>query len=279
MKRRAIAAILLALSASVMFAQNALKFEVASIKPFDRSKGRGTPIMDASRVDLPAWNLVALIRMAYDLKSYQWEPLDWMASARFDVSAKLPDGATKDQIPAMLQALLAERFKLVVHREMKEQSIVVMVAGKDGPHLKEAGPDAGKSDNPFPNGRGDRLVLMTERTFDEGVRTVSRLGNRTTFEAAKITMPELAVEVQPYVDDPVVDMTGLKGYFEVTLDVPSQTNRAIARFGAGKNGAASDPDGVSIFSSIKKLGLELQKRKGPIEHLVVDHVEPVPTDN
>jgi uncharacterized protein (TIGR03435 family) len=105
------------------------------------------------------------------------------------------------------------------------------------------------------------------------------LGNRTTFEAAKITMPELAVEVQPYVDDPVVDMTGLKGYFEVTLDVPSQTNRAIARFGAGKNGAASDPDGVSIFSSIKKLGLELQKRKGPIEHLIVDHVERVPTDN
>ncbi len=278
--RRAITAMFLAFSASVVFAQDALKFEVASIEPSASARGGGATTMDAGRVNLPGYSLAALIMMAYDLKRYQFDPSEWMLAARFDVSAKLPDGATKEQVPAMLQALLAERFKLVVHRETKEQSIVAMIVGKDGPKLKEAGPDAGKSDKPFPNGRGDRLVMRMVRTNGEGVRTVSRLGNRMIFETEKITMPELAVEIQGYVDDPIVDMTGLKGYFEIVLDVPPQRNRAIARgFGAPQDGSAADPAGVSIFSSIKTLGLELQKRKGVIEHLVVDHVEKNPTDN
>ncbi len=86
--------------------------------------------------------------------------------------------------------------------------------------------------------------------------------------------------LQLYVDEPLIDMTGVPGYFEVALDVPARGIRAAARgFGTPMDGSASDPDGVSIFSSVKKLGLELQKRKGPIDRLVIDHVERVPTDN
>ncbi len=262
------------------FAQDALRFEVASVKPVPSGGEPRNSTMDASHVNFPGFSLANLIMMAYDMKRYQFEPAEWMLTARFDVSAKLPDGATKEQVPAMLQALLVERFKLVARREAKEQSIVAMIVGRDGPKLKEAGPNAGKSDKPFPNGRGDRLITRVVHTFDEGVWTTAELHGRTIFEAEKITMPELAGEIQPYVDDPVIDMTGLKGYFEIALDLPRRSNHAIARgFGAPQDGSASDPDGVSIFSSIKKLGLELQKRKGPVEHLIIDHVERVPTDN
>jgi uncharacterized protein (TIGR03435 family) len=276
-----------ALILSAAFGQT--KFEVASVKastlrPVEAiAAGRNIGMkIDGARVDIGLMPLKFLIETAYSIKPYQLSGPDWMATERFDIEAKLPDGSTKDEVPLMLQALLAERFKLVVRRESKDESIYALLAGKDGPKLKETLPDAVISDKPFPNGFGGRLLLVKEESAD-GPRTYSRLNGITLFEAEKIAMPDLAFDLMHYTDAiPVVDMTGLKGYYQVALTVPGPPNggRMAARGGdAGRPPEeASDPS-PSIFASVQKLGLKLERRKAPFEQIVVEHLEKVPTEN
>src|SRR6185503_19368558 len=86
-------------------------------------------------------SLANLICIAYKIKPHQLSGPDWMAAQRFEIMAKMPEGASKDQVPTMLQALLAERFKLTVHRDNKEQSVYAMVVGKNGHKMKEVAAD------------------------------------------------------------------------------------------------------------------------------------------
>jgi uncharacterized protein (TIGR03435 family) len=93
--------------------------------------------IDGKRVDIGNFGMMQLICKAYDVKSYQVSGPSWMKGAglagqRFDIVANLPEGATKEQVPQMLQALLAERFKLVIHRESKDQAVYALVIGKGG---------------------------------------------------------------------------------------------------------------------------------------------------
>jgi uncharacterized protein (TIGR03435 family) len=109
---------------------------------------------------------------------------------------------------------------------------------------------------------------------------VSLFNGRKVFDAPRITMPELARMLMPYVEDPVIDMTGLKGVWQVVdLEVPREVSLPGMLAGLGVPVPASDPEGVSIFASVQKLGLLLDHRKAPVEHLVVDHAEKVPTEN
>src|SRR5215831_13750982 len=135
---------------SCSFAQTpaaAPAFEVASIKPSEPI----TPAMIASgklhagmktdnaRVDIGNFPLMQLICKAYDVKMYQVQGPPWLMSGqRFDIVANMPPGSTKEQVPQMLQALLAERFKLVVHRDSKEQTVYGLVVGKGGIKMKES---------------------------------------------------------------------------------------------------------------------------------------------
>src|ERR1019366_1137981 len=137
------------LAAGAAFAQ-VPEFEVATIKaatPPDRGQiMAGAPMhvgmkIDAARVDIGFMSLADLIRTAYDVKPYQISGPDWIKSERFDILAKMPDGATKEQVPAMLQALLADRFKLTVHKESQEHPIYALIVGKGGSKLKDALPD------------------------------------------------------------------------------------------------------------------------------------------
>src|SRR6476659_5055448 len=105
-------------------------FEVAAIKPappLDAAKIMAGKLhvgmtINAARVDIGNLSLADLIRIAYKIKSYQLTGPDWMPAQRFDMQAKMPEGATKEQVPEMLQTLLADRFKLSIHRDSKEHS-------------------------------------------------------------------------------------------------------------------------------------------------------------
>src|SRR5215467_10908638 len=127
-----------------------ISFEVASVKvsePMDPIKmaqqmqqGVAPHIgmkVDGARVDIGYMSLTDIIGNAYKVKKYQISGPDWMGSQRFDILAKLPDGASKDQVPEMLQDLLIQRFKLAVHHESKEQPVYELGVGKNGPKLKE----------------------------------------------------------------------------------------------------------------------------------------------
>ena len=143
--------------AAVLFSQTASgpTFEVATVKPsaLDVAKlaqqmqsGQAPTIgahVDKARAQYTFMSLKELIATAYSLKAFQITGPDWIndMSQRFDIVGKMPDGSTVDQAPQMLQALLAERFKLAVHRENKDPSVMALVVGKGGPKLKESSPD------------------------------------------------------------------------------------------------------------------------------------------
>lgn len=310
----------LGLTASVLFGQAppaGPTFEVASVKPsiavtsitpdmIQSGKIHIGMTVEGSRVEIGLTALSELIRMAYDVKPYQISGPDWMAAQRFDIMAKLPAGATKDQVPAMLQALLADRFKMTVHREKKDHPVYALVVAKGGPKLKESDPDV---DKPVADAPPPTLVLNgqsitagkdgTSATVTGGptgpIRTsMSAAGQH--IEALKISMPAFADLLGTLVDRPVVDMTELKGAYQLTIDIPIEEIMAFVAKQAAAAGIAlppgavpggggapaaapADPTGGSIFQIVQKLGLKLDPRKEPVDAIVIDHLEKTPTDN
>ncbi|HLJ47420.1 MAG TPA: TIGR03435 family protein [Bryobacteraceae bacterium] len=312
-----------------------LAFEVASIKPsppLDPAKMMGGKMhigmqVDGARVDIGFLSLADLIRIAYSIKSHQLSGPDWMSSQRYDIMAKMPEGATREQVPAMLQALLAERFKLTVHHDNKESSVYALVVGKNGPKMKEAEPDPepapGDAPPPEPkqqqsgfvvNAGGNQMRVtpgpgagggpgegraVTIGGGPMGQMRMSMAEGAMHMEFAKMAMPAFAEMLARFTDHPVIDMTDLKGKYQVALDVPMEDLKYMARAsgagmmmmgppgaspagGAPSQGpadAASAPSGGSIFSAVQKLGLKLEPRKAPVDMIVVDHIEKSPTDN
>jgi uncharacterized protein (TIGR03435 family) len=295
-------------AAGAVFAQ-APAFEVASIKaspqitPAQIMSGQihvGMTI-DAARVDIGFSSLADLIRTAYRVKPHQVTGPDWMSAQRFDIVAKIPEGASKEQVPEMLQALLAERFKLAIHRDSKEQTVYALVVGKSGSKLKEAAADSAP---PPPEGAATGGQMRFNRTANGmeirggpgggGPVRVSMVNGSMHMEAAKMTMAALADTLTPFVDHPVVDMTELKGNYQVGLDLSMEDMRNMARLagrampglmpGGGEPPrlaaeGASDPSGSSVFASVQQLGLKLEPRKAPVDVIVVDHLEKAPTEN
>src|ERR1051326_5463781 len=109
----------------------ALSFEVATIRPAENitaamiasGKLHVGMLIEGSRVNIGFMSLAELIPVAFGLKPYQISGPDWMAAQRFDILAKMPEGSTKEQVPDMLQALLAERFQLKFHRESRDHNV------------------------------------------------------------------------------------------------------------------------------------------------------------
>jgi uncharacterized protein (TIGR03435 family) len=258
--------------------------------------------IDAARVDIGMLSLSDLIRIAYKVKSYQIQGPDWMGGERFNISAKLPEGAKEDQVPEMLQALLAERFKLTIHRQSKEQNVYALVVAKGGPKLKEAEPEPAKS-TPEPPGNG--AVRMTGDIQGKGmVVSGGPNGNQTKMtmnnglmhmENSRMPIAGLVEMLARFVDKPVVDMTELKGSYQIGIDLSMDDLRNIARAsgmagmmpgGAAPGGgdasrpaeAAADPSS-SVFTSVQQLGLKLEPRKSSVDLIIVDHLEKSPTEN
>ena len=127
-----------------------LEFEVASIKPSPPPDGQGRTVGciggpgngDPGLLTCRNMNLANLVSMAYKLSYYQLSAPDWMKDpfAMFDLNARVPEGATRNELNVMMQNLLADRFKLVVHRESREIQQYDLVVAKNGPKFKEAQP-------------------------------------------------------------------------------------------------------------------------------------------
>ena len=283
-------------------------FEVASVKPagaLDPRKimsgeQRIGKKVDKARVEYFSVALGELIAEAYQVKSFQINGPDWlqgMGAPRFDIQAKMPEGSTESQIPQMLQALLAERFGLKIHKDNKERSVYDLVVAKTGLKMKPADALPATPEEPtqgikvsgnMQDGKG-----VTVKGGPEGGTTrVAPMpdGKGMHIELSRLPIDRLVELLSRMVDRPVVDMTGLKGDYQVALDLPMNAMMAMAgAMGAGPGpggrggGAntmaeASDP-GTSIFESVQKMGLKLEPHKGPLETIVVDHLEKTPTEN
>jgi uncharacterized protein (TIGR03435 family) len=314
--------------ASASAQQPPLQFEVASVKassPLDVQKvmtgqqrlGMRT---DAGRVDIDGLPLMQIIVTAFRVKPYQVTAPGWVGSgmnvARFDIHATLPEGAKTEQVPEMLQALLAERFKLTFHRENKEQPVYALIVGKNGPKLVESPSDLPAGDaaapaaaappvgrGPGPSGLIGRGGAPAPIKAGRGAFTIAGGGTGPIrmsmspegvmhLEVEKMTMAQLADTLTPLVDRPVVDQTGLKGSYKFVLDLAREDMLSMVKgagvnlppgaLGAGPGGAtaAADPSGGgSVFRSVEQLGLKLDSRKVPMEVIVIDHLERTPTED
>jgi uncharacterized protein (TIGR03435 family) len=187
-------------------------------------------------------SLQALIEYAYDINRNQIVGPAWLEYETYDIEAKPAHPVSVAQIKLMLQALLADRFKLTVHKESREMAVYALVAAKGGPHLREAPADEVPSFRRTPG----HIVAKNEplSSFIQAFR-----GN--------FFVPGL-------LDHPVVDMTGLKGRYDFALQW-----------------AQRDTDnGPSLFTAVQEqLGLRLVAQKGPVDILVIDHAEKIPTEN
>jgi uncharacterized protein (TIGR03435 family) len=230
------------------------RFEVASIKPADPAAprpgrlGAVQVVTGAGRLTARNAKLTELIKGAYTLEDYQVSggPA-WIDSARFDVDAKSASGAGRDQLLLMLRALLADRFKLAVHRETRELAIYALVVAKGGPKFRALNADEaacwpGCAASPGKTNHWRQRDLPSLATY------LTRLGS----------------------DRPVIDKTGLAGHFALDLDIETIMQEAA------QNGGP--PANVSIFEATvnaieDELGLKLTPTKAPIEILVIDHAE------
>lgn len=231
------------------------KFEVASIKPSKEGPGRVMiQIQPGGRLDAKNVNVKFLIQQAYGVRDFQIiDAPSWVNSERFDVLAKAPDGTanlTPDKLRPMIQALLEDRFKLVLHRETKEMPAYALVIAKGGPKLKE---EPGM-DGPGPGG---------------GRRGMMRMG-RGSVSADGVKLEFLVTNLANQLGKTIIDKTDLKGNYSFKLEWTPEPGGGPTHPGED----APPVDGPSIFTALQEqLGLKLEPTKGPTELLIIDKVE------
>jgi len=276
------------LAAGMAFSQTPAarpEFEVASVKPSapptaDGQFNVGVHI-DGAMVRCSYLSLRNYLTMAYDVKDYQILAPDWISTDHFDIAGKLPAGSSGDkQLRGMVASLLADRFKLTFHRETRDFPAYALVVAKSGLKIKAQPPDADSSDtgsvdvNVSGGGRGGTVVNLGNGSY------ISYGLNK--LEAKKVTFASLMDSLGKFVDRPVVDMTELDGRYDFTLEYSVEELRSLVRSSGGDGSripdSGADP-AVSIFSSLEALGLKLEPRKAPVEVIVVDHAERIPTAN
>jgi uncharacterized protein (TIGR03435 family) len=317
MRRVGIGIGIFALLAALGLAQ-APSFEVASVKPAAPQPagmmrvmmqgGPGTP--DPGRLTYTNVTLRNVVMNAYNVRSFQVTGPKSLDSDRYDITAKIPPETTKEQFRLMLQGLLTERFALKLHRDAKELPSYALLVAKNGPKLKESvAEDAAKSDAappplPPPPPPGSEGARFRTQIGPDGMpklppgmagkgNMMMVMNGRMRMTSNGQTMSGFAEMLANQLGTPVADMTELKGKYDFTLDwAPDETMQGKGMMGmppppppgAGEGGehAMALPEGQSgpsIFTAVQdQLGLRLEKRKAPVEILVVDNFEK-PTDN
>lgn len=248
-------------------------FDVASIKP-NVSGVRGVTFapMSGGRLTVENNPVTNLIQNAYGVRGNQivGGP-GWMDSDRFDIEARAEGSPAKDQLMLMLQVLLEDRFKLKVHRETRELPVFILTAAKGGVKLKPWQEGSCVTIDPFnppaPPPRGEEPPKRC------GNKLVFPKGLNTEWVATKIDMTGLAGALAGAVlRRPVIDKTGFTGTFDINLEWTTDQNPAAGPDGPGQ--ASTDATGPSVFTVLQdQLGLKLASAKGPVEVLVIDHVE------
>jgi uncharacterized protein (TIGR03435 family) len=223
-------------------------FEVASVRPADPDHGMSIN-RSGDRLTFSNYSLEMLILWAWNIRSDRLlGKLKGLDSVRYDIAAVAPRGVlVPGQLNRMMQSLLAERFKLVVHGETRELPYYAMVVEKNGSkvHPEELTGPAGQ--NPF---------------------SMTASGHLT---GAKVSTGMLAKVLTDQIGRFVDDRTEVKGVFDFTLDWAPDTPEASSE---------AQRNGPSIFTAIREqLGFRLDARKGPVEVVVIDHVENIPTEN
>ena len=223
-------------------------FEVASIRTWQ--PGPESIDIGPARLTMRSVTLAACIRWAYGVQDVQVVGPDWLHDTGFDIFAKSASEVNVGELRAMLQTLLAERFKLAVHRDSKEMTALVLTVGKNGHKL--------------------------EPTDTEGSPSLQR--GKMGLIGKGATVGQMIDFVANVIRTPVIDQTGLTGLYNYVLDIePYYTEES--RKAAGPGGLPSDANAIIAVAMQKELGIKVESKRVPVDVIVVDHVEKAPIEN
>jgi uncharacterized protein (TIGR03435 family) len=284
-------------------------FEVASVKPVQLGpgfpKGPITVTLGCHGTDshspgitLPMGRCISrfeplrtVIALAYDIPPALLYPYEgkvvigpsWINSEMFDIEAKAESPTTEVQLKLMLQTLLAERFKLKLHREEREMPVYALVATRNGIKFPKAPEDRDcgeqkRSDHRFELGATDLAGQCHGFVPDKGALT-----------GRSVDMSDFAEMLAIWAGRKVIDKTGIEGLFDIRLPQVTAANVAVAAPVEDKGGRGGPPPpGIenripinplpTVFDAVQQFGLKLESAKGPVEVLVIDNIER-PTEN
>ena len=187
----------------------------------------------------------------------------------FDLRAKLLPGATKQQFSVMFQNLLTDRFKLVIHRETREMRQYDLVVAKNGPKFKAAA----AAGSPADTAALQRSGCPTLRS-GQGVVFVNRL---EVLHIPDWSMEVFSTQLAYLLRAHVTDATGLTGKYDIAMCWAPEDTRGTA---AGPGTPAAPDSGPTLQQALQdQLGLRLESKRGPVEFIVVEHTEKLPTEN
>jgi uncharacterized protein (TIGR03435 family) len=231
-------------------------FEVASVKVntagINEGMGRGREIVTPSPAGISMINvrLKSVIQWAYHVQPVQISGPGWLDVDRYDIIAKAAGATPEDQLRQMMQKLLADRFKLALHRESKEMLAYVITVAKSG------------------------LKIKIKESTSEGDMSIQPSGEAAaTIERA--TVSRLAEMLSEPLQSPVIDETGLTGRYDFKIDLTSFMANLDHDHPMGINDAIS----LIIQAAQQQLGIKIDQKKMPVEMLMVDHAEKLPVEN
>lgn len=244
--------------------------------------------MDRAQMRAVGLSLKDYLSTAYSIKALLISGPHWTETDRFDITATLPAGSTPAQVPEMLQALLADRFQLKLHKDKKEFPVYALVLGKGPLKLKESPPD--------PNAPKDEA----KGTFNNGTVSFANgisvsyldgssfyIGNNRV-EAKKLNMTQFTRDMERFSDRQIVDMTGLNGQYDFVFTVSPEDFQAMMLRQYVWLNQKLPPEAQQFLDStspsalgdaLQQVGLKLEPRKAPLDVLVIDDALKTPIPN
>ena len=278
--RTLVVAVLALTTITAVRAQSAQKFDVASVRRVEvPSHPMGVPVFDTvggvgtsspGRITYRATWLTALIAEAYDVQSGDITGPAWLSTTRYDITANIPPGATKDDFKLMLADLLRERFRLTFHMGTKIHPVYALRVGKGGPRItptRRTGDATVSSGGSMTVDAQGCTILPPERKGAVG----RAIPGGMCWTAQDVTMADLARMLSQPAGRRVVDETGLTGRYDYTIRLQWMSRTPDP-------GALDTLPGV--FTAVEEqLGLKLESSTSSFPELIIDSIEREPTEN
>lgn len=241
-----------------------LRFDVASVKLSTQQRYLSTVLVRDSGPHV-SWTtqLWYLVQYAYNVPGWQiTAPPSSPMAVIYEIDATTDPKATDDQVRQMFRSLLADRFKMTMHHESKVMDGYALTLAKSGLEIQEA-----KDGTPprWPSWMPDSYRNVNLAPDAHWVSTGAPSAGVSLVMGVRATMQQLCTELQRVQQVPVIDQTGLAGEYFIAFEYLQRD-------------APAEADAPSLSEALKHLGLNLEKYRGPVDIIVVDHVES-PTAN